>query len=183
MESQTVLKTTLEDLYRRHRQGLFSVALTVTGRADRAEDAVHNAFVKLCRAKSFDPDDPKASAYVYQAVRNAAIDSCRKAGRQPLRSLGECDSIFDNSSASVGAIGPATGDQPIDALLESERSTLVRQALEGLPAAKREVVVMKLYGHLTFEQIAQTLGEPRDTVASRYRRALEEIKRALEALV
>jgi RNA polymerase sigma-70 factor (ECF subfamily) len=179
--------TTLEQLYRQHRQGLFSVALTVTGHTDRAEDAVHNAFVKLWVTEAFVPDNPNAAAYVYQAVRNAAIDICRKAGRQPLRSLGECDSIFDTGSGLTGNIGSSSGQaaahQPIAALLESERSNLVRQALEGLPAAKREVVVMKLYGQLTFEQIALSLGEPRDTVASRYRRALEEIKRALETLV
>ena len=172
----------LQELYRRHRQGLYSLALTVTHRADLAEDAVHSAFVKLCRLSSrswFDPDDPKAAAYAYQTVRTCAIDICRKTGRNPQQNVGDKQSIFDTAAASHRSAALP----PDQALLESERDELIAQALEGLPDVKRQVVVMKLYGGLTFEQISQVLDEPRDTVASRYRRALEQIKRALEALV
>ena len=57
----------------------------------------------------------------------------------------------------------------------------MQAAVEALPAEKREVVVMKLYGQLTFAQMAAVLEEPLSTVATRYQRALEELRELLEA--
>ena len=55
--------------------------------------------------------------------------------------------------------------------------------MEALPAEKREVVVMKIYSGLTFAQIAAVLDEPLSTVATRYQRALDEIRLLLETRV
>ena len=52
-----------------------------------------------------------------------------------------------------------------------------------LPDAQRETIVMKLYGNLTFDQIAQASDEPLSTVSSRYRRGLAALKESMEALV
>jgi RNA polymerase sigma factor (sigma-70 family) len=85
----------LRDLYARHRQGLFTLALSITRRRERAEDAVHEAFVKLCaprRRSDEEAGDPSADcadevmpcqpadpvAYVYRVVRFAAIDQVRR---------------------------------------------------------------------------------------------------------
>src|SRR3954452_9099285 len=71
----------LEDIYARHRQGLFTLALSITRCAARAEDAVHDAFVRLCRRRSVAAplegtgaaSQPDAVAYVFASVRNAAV--------------------------------------------------------------------------------------------------------------
>ena len=61
----------LEAVYREQRQGLYSLAVSVTASHQLAEDAVHNAFERLIR-KSLPAGD--LVPYVYRAVRNAAID-------------------------------------------------------------------------------------------------------------
>jgi RNA polymerase sigma-70 factor (ECF subfamily) len=149
----------LEAIYRRHRQGLFTLALSITGRVELAEDAVQEAFVGLWRRGA--PPAGDVVAYVFAAVRNAAIDQLRKrrrsAGDSPV-------SIYDGA-----VIDP-------DPAAEAEQRRLLRDALEALPAEQREAVVLRIYAGLSFGQVAEMLGEPLPTVASRYRRALERIR-------
>ncbi len=76
----------LRELYALHRQGLFTLALSITRRRERAEDAVHEAFVKLCaplhgRGEQDEPTPVRPTdpvAYAYRMVRHAAIDQVRR---------------------------------------------------------------------------------------------------------
>jgi RNA polymerase sigma-70 factor (ECF subfamily) len=72
---------------------------------------------------------------------------------------------------------------PEEAALGAERERSVAAAVEGLPDEQKEVVVLRVYGGLTFAQIAEVIEAPLATVATRYRRALERLKRRLERLV
>jgi RNA polymerase sigma-70 factor, ECF subfamily len=157
---------TLEQVYGRHRQGLFTVALSITRCAARAEDAVHDAFVRMCR-NSAGEGKGDLVAYAYAAVRNAAIDQRRRMKAQP-----KMDSIFngDHDAAERGAI-------------EAEREAVVAAAIQDLPEEQREAVVLRIYAQLTFAQIAQVVDAPLQTVATRYRRSLERLRERLGRLV
>jgi RNA polymerase sigma-70 factor (ECF subfamily) len=157
-----LLVATIESIYRQHRKGLFTLALSITRRTDTAEDAVHEAIVRLCRAGKSPSGDPVA--YVYAAVRNAAIDQKRKVGSV---------SIFDLAEPSR-ELTSATDDH--------ERDRLVADAIDDLPPDQREAVVMHLYSGLTFQQAADVLQIPLQTMASRYRRALERLRTQLTSL-
>ena len=181
------MRSTLEAIYKDHRQGLFTVALSITRKPDRAEDAVHDAFARLCRGGISPTGDPVA--YAYAAVRNAAIDITRKrqemsihapAGGAGLSPIGHRDART-NVSIYNGHDPSLTGSDQAAMAAEAER--IVRDAVEELPDAQRDVLVMKLYGGLTFDQIAQAMNEPLSTVASRYRRALDKLKDRLAAVV
>jgi RNA polymerase sigma-70 factor, ECF subfamily len=156
----------LEQIYRDHRQGLFSLALAVTRSVDLAEDAVQDACARLWRSQRVPEGDPVA--YVFAAVRNSAIEQARR----QRRSVGVPASLFDG-----GRFDPACN------ALEAERSRLVRSAIDALPLLQRQAVVLRLYAGLTFQQMADTLHESLPTVASRYRRALERIKTALQGSI
>jgi RNA polymerase sigma-70 factor (ECF subfamily) len=71
------------------------------------------------------------------------------------------------------------GDQLwFDSTIEQqEDATGIQAALEHLSSEQREVIVLKIWGELTFAQIAQTLGESINTVSSRYRYALGALRR------
>jgi RNA polymerase sigma-70 factor (ECF subfamily) len=146
----------LKDIYHRHNRPLYAMALSVTGRPELAEDAVHEAFWRLCRNGGGRATVP----YVYKAVRNAAIDQVRRAPRE--KPAGEYVSLFD---------GP-DGDEPDVASESAELAGALRQAVEALPDAQKQAVLMKIYGGMTFAEIAEVTGEPLQTIASRYRRAL-----------
>ena len=132
-----------------------------------AEDAVHEAFARLCRLQTNGMADP--TAYVYAAVRNAALDRMRSS-RVTSRVVGSLFRSMTNPTSN-----------PLTTILDQERDRQVQAAVEALPAEKREVVVMKLYGQLTFAQMAAVLKEPLSTVATRYQRALDELRVLLEA--
>jgi len=152
----------LERIYRDHRQGLFTLALSITGCPDLAEDAVHDAVVRLWRSGKKPQDDPVA--YVFASVRNAALDQVRR--RKP--------------SAEVVSVFDGEWSDPAWAAQIGEQRQLVRRAVEALPPDQRQTVVLRVHAGLTFRQIAETFGEPLQTIASRYRRALERIKETIE---
>jgi len=157
----------IERIYWEHRQGLYTLALAITRRPDRAEDAVQDAFARLWGSKA--RPDGDLVPYVFAAVRNAAIDQIRR--RDPAVTGADSVSIYNGLPA-----------EPEDRVVTAEEHRRLRQALDDLPETQRETVVMKVYGGLTFDEMARTLGEPLPTVASRYRRALGKLGHAIQGI-
>ncbi len=164
------LTGTIEQIYRRHRHGLYTLALSIAGRPDAAEDAVHDAVVRLCRSGMKPAGDPVA--YVFAAVRNAAVDQRRRAGPRAAGNV----SIFDLPDA-------VDAGRPVDESAgDAERDRRVAEALAQLPVDQREAVVLHLFAGLTFAQAAEAVGAPLQTVASRYRRGLTALREPLASL-
>ena len=161
------LELDLADLYARHRRGFFTLALSITGCAARAEDAVHDAFERLSRGPRRVQRD--ARAYAFAAVRSAAIDKLRRDKRP-----------FPTGANSIFADGDSN---PASQAIGAEQRRCVAAAVESLGAEERQVVVMRIYAGLTFAQIAEVTGEPLQTIASRYRRSLEKLRQSMEKLV
>ena len=143
----------LEALYDAWARRLLAYMTTITRDRGRAEDALQNVFVKLATRR---PDLRDPGAYLYRAARNEALTVSR---RRPERSLAELE-IFD-----VGS-GP-------------EEAATLADALDQLPADQQEVVVLHAVEGLTFRDIAEILGIPPDTAASRYRYGLEKLRERL----
>ena len=159
------MRRSLEKIYRRHRQGLYTLALSITRCSASAEDAVHDAFVHLWNSRYGPRGD--AVAYVFAAVRNAAIEQVRKMRAE------------QNRQDIPVSIYEGKAQNPSSLAADAEREETIAQALEKLPDGQRELVVMRMYGSLKFSQIAEILGEPISTVSSRYGRALEQLRSAI----
>jgi len=140
---------------------LFSLAMSVTHSRSAAEDAVHEAFVRLLSRGR--PQAGREVAYVYRAVRNAAIDALRK--RTPAVLDASPDALFDGSHRDVA-----------DEAADREQSERLSRAVEALADEQRHVVMMRVFGELSFREIAEALDEPLQTVVSRYRRALAVLR-------
>lgn len=153
-------RSELERTYVQHRQGLYALALSITRCAQGADDAVHEAFTRLCAKATNIESDPVA--YVFASVRNAAVEQLRR------RKFVESPASLFNGHAP---------DPRIEAE-RAERDASLRRAVDNLPDEQRETVVLKVYAGLTFEQIAAVSGTPLQTTAARYRRALEKLKSA-----
>jgi RNA polymerase sigma-70 factor (ECF subfamily) len=128
-----------------------------SGRAD-AEDAVQDGFVRFWKTRSRARDE---LAYLYACVRSAAMDQGR--GRRRRAAHERAAPQRDDASAFELELEHA------------ERTMLIEAALNQLPGDQREVVVMKIWGALTFAQIGEALGIPLNTAASRYRYALSRL--------
>jgi len=141
-------------LYREHRRGLYLLALSITRSPPDAEDAIHEAFVRLCSAIL--PDE--ANGYVFAAVRNASIDRVRR--RPAVRSL--------SPEQFMGCATTATDDR--------ERDLAIMTAVDGLPEDQRTVVILRVFAGLTYREIGQAEGSPIPTLAARYGAALERLR-------
>lgn len=132
-----------------------------------AEDVVQTAFIRFWRKQ------PAASSehypLLYAAVRTAALDLLRRDGRRARREIEMAQESLENGVAFF---------QPDFA--QGEAAVAVSAALQRLPDAQREVVVLRIWGELTFQQIAGVLGESINTVAARYRYGLEALRRVLK---
>lgn len=150
-------------LYQTHKQLLVFVAWNIVNRRDLAEDAVHTAIVRLAQLSAA-PDDPRA--FAIRTVRNVAIDIARKRHRDRNESLHDA---------------PVEVELPTnDALLADERLASIQNALLQIDPEHRELIRLHLQAGLTFQQIADALETPLQTVASRYRRAIAKLRSIIE---
>lgn len=134
-----------------------------------AEDVVQEAFVRYWRHQRDLPGDPQA--LLITSVRRAALDLARRDSRRAAREE-KSNGGLDKREAVFEPL-PGDGD---------ERREEIETALRRLPPEQREVLVLKLWQELTFEQIGETLGLSPNTAASRYRYALAALRKELKPL-
>jgi RNA polymerase sigma-70 factor (ECF subfamily) len=129
------------------------------GAAD-AEDAVQDGFVRFWKVRHRAAD---ATAYLFACVRRAALDRLRTDRRRTTR---------EGRAARPESAEPLF----LAAAEQGERQAAIEAALERLPEEQRAVLVLKIWGGLTFPQIAAALEAPENTAASRYRYALAKLR-------
>jgi RNA polymerase sigma-70 factor (ECF subfamily) len=132
-----------------------------------AEDVVQEAFVRFWRHQRGLRGEPMA--LVLTSIRRAATDLARRNQR---RSARETREHHDRNLEDLAYFEPATGDG-------DERRAQLEAALRQLPDEQRQVLVLKIWGELTFEQIGQQLAISAHTAASRYRYALTAVRKQL----
>jgi RNA polymerase sigma-70 factor, ECF subfamily len=133
----------------------------VSCRAD-AEDVVHEAFVSFWRSRHQAQD---RTAYLFTCVKHAAENWLRSRKRRTHR---------ESANARPEVETWFTGD-----LEKNERQKELLNVMARLPSDQREVLVMKMWGGLSFPQIALALELSPNTVASRYRYALDKLRAQL----
>jgi RNA polymerase sigma-70 factor, ECF subfamily len=149
-------------VYDAYAAGLYRYALMILADRQGAEDAVQQAFAKLLGQARVRATLECPQAYLRVAVRNECYSQLRRRRRAPTMGSDELLEIA----------GDAGGD---------EERLAVESVLRELPPEQREVVFLKVYEGRTLREIGDALGEPANTVASRYRYALEKLRRAFGA--
>lgn len=144
----------------RHGPALLLLARQWAADQSDAEDLVQEAFLRFWRSRAA-AHDP--TAYLYACVRNCALDMMRGRARRQTR---------ERSAARAERVADWFTSDP----QRAERNARIERVLADLPQAQREVVVMKIWGRLSFEQVAAALGIPPNTAASRYRYALQKLR-------
>ena len=133
----------------------------VQSRAD-AEDIVQEAFVRIWRRQH----SIQNRGLLFAAVRSISLDLLRRDARRARR---EATAVLESEQTTE----PHFTDDD-----ESQRA--LADAVDRLPNEQREVVVMKIWNELTFQEIGTVLGISQNTAASRYRYALTSLKKNLQ---
>ncbi|MBP2475683.1 RNA polymerase sigma-70 factor (sigma-E family) [Crossiella equi] len=155
---------TLEDLYRQHRMRLVRLAILLVDDPATAEDVVQEAFTGLHRNWSGLRDGAAAVGYLRTAVVNGSRSVLRR--RKTAREYQPPHLTTARSAESL-------------AMLTAEHQAVV-SALGQLPPRQREVLVLRYYGGLSEQEIAESTGISRGTVKSTASRALDALQKALK---
>lgn len=126
-----------------------------------AEDLLQEAFVRIWRL--YGHSGEVAPGLVYRAIRRLAIDWARSLDRRKIR------------EQKVVAEFPSFESFQSN-LEKNESQEALLRAVARLPEEQKEVLTLKIWGELTFDEIGQTLDLSMNTVASRYRYALQKLK-------
>jgi RNA polymerase sigma-70 factor, ECF subfamily len=145
-------------LYDQHGPALVLYASSFVADGGAAEDVVHGVFLKLLLGKQIVPDTP--AAYLYRAIRNAALNTRRNRSRDA--PLPDQDIWFTHREH------------------DREAAFALQQALRELPDEQREAVVMRIWSGMTLDEVAEATDVPLNTAASRYRYALAKLRERLK---
>lgn len=147
--------------YERFGSDLFRYLAVLAGSRDAAEEIMQEVFVRLTRVAGRDAPALANKSFVFTVARNEAF---RMLAARWRRMAVSNERLLELSDPKQGS--------------EVERAA-VQEALQRLPEAQREVVHLKVYMNMTFDEIADLTRVPPDTAASRYRYALAKLRETL----
>ena len=159
----------LARLYDEHADALCAFLRNVTRDEADTRDTLQEVFLKLARRPAVLAGARDERAFLLRLARNAALDLFRRRSTRAeneTRFADEVPLVFEPASADA----------------EQAHRAALSAALAELPEEQRAVVHLKLWEDLTFEQIAEVLGIPLNTAASRYRYGLDKLRARLRPL-
>jgi RNA polymerase sigma-70 factor (ECF subfamily) len=158
LETNKLTADEVKSLYERHGSALVAYACSCGVDFASAEDVVQQVFLKMLRTWQSKPQVPLA--YLYRATRNACMNLRRNRMRET--ALPEGETWFLHHSGN------------------EEQVLTLQKALRDLPEEQRETVFLRLWSGMTLLEIAEATETPLNTVASRYRYALEKLRQWLQ---
>jgi len=131
--------------------------------ADGADDLVQDAFLQLVRRSRWEGRPPQPLAWLFQVVRNGAIDLGRKK-----------KTAKNHEEAIAAEKKPIRFETPENAIIRADE---IQVLLAALPQEQREIVVERIWGGLSFDEIATLHKTSRTTVFRTYTDAIAKMKK------
>jgi len=173
----------LNELILRHDRLVRGVVYGVLGQADELDDVVQKVWLTVWRRVETLDDSRRWKSWLYRMSRNAALDAGRKKQRRKglwdkLKTMaaggdaaGQNGQVEGTSQHVSGTTGQSYGQDPYRVAMMKEEHEIALRAIEGILAIYREPFVMRHLDGLTYQEIAERLELPVDTVGTRLVRA------------
>lgn len=155
----------LDGIWDAYAARLLAFATAILCSHHDAEETLQNVFVKIARNRTQIAAARSLQAYLFTMTRNEAMTLARRRGR-----------IEITVDPSEFGLVPAEMPEPPP----PEEAEAAARHLAALPNKQREVVVLKIFEDLTFDQIAASLKISINTAASRYRYGIEKLRQCLK---
>jgi len=156
----------LNILIERYLSMIYRFLYRMIGDARAAEDWVQETFVKVWRSLTKFDSSKSFKTWIFSIAKNTAIDYLRKKKELPFSQL-ESEEMPDMAE-TIMDLQPL----PNEILAHKDLGHALEKALSKLPAKSRSIVLMHETEDMTFQDIADTMHEPMNTIKSRYRRAM-----------
>jgi RNA polymerase sigma-70 factor (ECF subfamily) len=159
-----------EQLAMPHFERLYNFACWLTRDRQEAEDLVQETYVKALKGFSSFQPGTNFRAWIHKILRNTFLTS-----RTGLHATSTAQLDLDGEEEIL----PAVKETPESILLQRSDEQLVQRALEQLPVAHREVLLLCEIEEMSYQEISTTLAIPMGTVMSRLSRARKALRGGL----
>ncbi len=164
----------LGQLYERYQAVVYHLALKILNNRESAEEVVYDVFWQVWReAERYDAQRGSVSAWLVTVARSRAIDALRARKGNP--------ATEDDIAERPVATDPV--EDPEEQTSLAQRASLVRAALDSLPADQRAALELSFFNGLSHVEIAEQLREPLGTVKTRIRSAMLKLHERLRPLL
>lgn len=156
------------EFVRRHNEWVRGVVFGVLGRADLIDDVSQQVWTAVWQRIGELRATQSWRSWLYRLTRNAAVDAGREASRQRVRLKIVAAEMIENE---------APAETP---LVKEEHQRQVLAAIGGLPPLYREPFVLRHMNGWNYQQIAEAMGMPVDSIETRLVRARRLLRDALK---
>lgn len=156
-------------LVERYQRKVYSIALGMVKDKEEARDVAQEAFVKVYKYLEHFKGDASFYTWLYRITVNICIDVLRRKGSARGDEHVEFDESvrLDISEANIGALGSKLGTNPQKAALRRELADKITAAIQQIPEAHRQILLLREVEGMSYEDLARTLDIPKGTVMSR----------------
>lgn len=164
------------EIVKRWERKIFALCFGMLSREDEAKDAAQETFIAAYRNLSKFRGDAKVSSWLHRIAINQCLTTKRRAKTRSESFLDDEENTAEKVFVAPAHLSPSKTTE------QNERLNIVRQAVSSLPEDLRQVVVMKEFEDMTFQEISDNLDLPLSTVKSRLYTALKQLRAKLERI-
>lgn len=163
-----------EILIKRYLKPIYSFVYRYVGNVQDAEDITQDIFVKVWRHLKRFNRKKSFKTWIFSIAKNSAVDFIKKKKVLP---FSEFDT--DNGKNIITDTLADPSPSPYEIIEHRDVARMLTSAVSKLSLKYRLILFLHYNNHLTFKEIAESLGEPLNTVKSRCRRAIFLLKKIL----
>jgi RNA polymerase sigma-70 factor (ECF subfamily) len=157
-----------------HIDGLYSYALVLTRNRSEAEDLVQETYVRALAAMGRLRADSNVKSWLFTILRNTWFNQLRQQRTAKLVALDGEENAMDIAE---------TAKDPYESYVGKMEHAQVRRAIQQLPADFREIILLREFEELSYQEIATILDCPAGTVMSRLARARASLRGLLSSVL
>jgi len=165
-----------ERLVDKYKTKVYTTILMIVKEQGVAEDLLQDVFVKVVQTLNSDRynEEGKFQPWLMRIAHNLAIDHFRKMKRYPMVVMEDGSNVFNTLHFSEQNVE--------DIKVQEETYALVRQLIEELPESQKQVLIMRHYMDLSFQEISEQTGVSINTALGRMRYALINLRKKLKQI-
>ena len=159
-----------------HIDGLYGYALVLAKNRTDAEDLVQETYLRAIRAMGRLRDDSNVKGWLFTILRNIWLNEVRQRRKAP-------ETVDVETDERTSVLVDESTESPHDVYVGNLERHHVRKAIQQLPEEAREVILLREWEGLSYQEIATVLDCPVGTVMSRLARARSKLRDLLCSLL
>jgi RNA polymerase sigma factor (sigma-70 family) len=166
-------------IVKKYHDQIYNLLYKMIRQKDEVEDLTQEAFIKAFGSLSNFNDEFAFSTWLFKIAQNNCIDYIRKRKLQTF----SIDKPIESKDGEYGFEIPDSSYEPDRELIARQRSKMLEEAIQSLPAKYRTVIIMRHSEEKDYQEIAKALKLPIGTVKAHIFRAREMLNKALRSKI